>query len=280
MTSEQQPTAGVTREIELLWGLRETAKRGPKPRLSREEIVRTAVEVGDAEGLEAVSMQRVARELGYTTMSLYRYLESKEDLLTLMSDAAMSEPPPEPRSDGDWRAGVEDWCQRVAAQYRKHPWSVYVPQAGPPSGPNGIRWMESGLREISTSGLGTAESLQMMMLLTYSLRDVIRMEQDMARAAERSGIPVGKREEAWVSSLRRVLDPREFPTVARTFDEGTFEQEPPGSDAEPSSAGEAPSLVGELRFPIQRILDGIAAYVSARRDGNGGGGGSLGTGQG
>lgn len=259
MTSEQQPTTGPSREIELLWGLRETAKRGPKPKLSRVAIVDAAIAVADAEGLEAVSMQRVAKELGYTTMSLYRHVDSKEDLLTLMADTAMSRSSPEPRTDGDWRAGIEEWCREALAQYRKHPWVAYVPQSGPPSGPSGLRWMEAGLREISASGLTPAEALQILLLLTFTLRDVVRMEHDIALAVQSSGISHEENEERWVSSLRQVLDPQEFPTVMRTIDEGTFEEDAPGA------AGDA-SLAGGLHFPIQRILDGVEVYVRARRE--------------
>jgi AcrR family transcriptional regulator len=258
MTSERQPTSGITREIELLWGLRETAKRGPKPKLSRAAIVRAAVVVADAENLEAVSMQRVAKELGYTTMSLYRHLESKEDLLTLMSDAVMSENPPGPRSDGDWRAGTEEWCAGVMAQYRAHPWAVYVPQSGPPSGPNGLRWMEAGLREITASGLTGDEALQMLTMLSNTLRDVIRMENDMVLAARRRGLALGEAEAGWTQSLRQVLDPREFPTVAATLEEGVFEEDPQDYSGEPGPAA-------GISFAIHRVLDGVEAYVLARR---------------
>ena len=260
MTSEQQPTTGVTREIALLWGTRETAKRGPKPKLSRAAIVDTAVEVADAEGLDAVSMQRVAKELGYTTMSLYRHVDSKEDLVTLMLDAALSEYPSGPRVDGDWRSGVEEWSRKLVAQYRKHPWATYVPQAGPPSGPNGLRWMEAGLRELTASGLTPAEAVQILLLFSYTLRDVVRMEHDMALVVQRSGIPRQDTEEGWVSSLRQVLDPKEFPTITRSLEQGTFEEDPP------ESVGDT-SLAGSLNFPIQRVLDGVEAYVGKRRQG-------------
>lgn len=260
MTSEQQPTTGISREIELLWGLKGAAKRGPKPKLSREAIVDAAIGIADAEGLDAVSMQRVAKELGYTTMSLYRHVDSKEDLLALMSDTAMHRAPLEPCADRDWRTGVEQWCHEALAQYRNHPWVAYVPQSGPPSGPNGLRWMEAGLREITASGLTYGESLQILLLLSYTLRDVLRMENDMALAAQAHGTTVAENEDGWVESLRRVLDPEEFPTVLRTLDEGTFDELPPGY------SGDSGPAAG-LDFSLHRILDGVEAYVRARREG-------------
>ena len=71
----------LPRVLQLLWGLDAPGRRGPKPALSLHQIGAAAVRIADAEGLGAVSMSRVAGELGYTTMSLYRYVESKDDLL-------------------------------------------------------------------------------------------------------------------------------------------------------------------------------------------------------
>jgi AcrR family transcriptional regulator len=144
MTTEDERKSRMVRDVELLWGLdAPQARRGPKPRLSREAVVRAAIGVADAEGIEAVSMQRVAKELGYTTMSLYRHVDSKEDMLVLMLDSSMEGDPPGPREDGDWRAGLEDWCRGVLEMYRAHPWSIFVSLSGPPRGPNRLRRVEA-----------------------------------------------------------------------------------------------------------------------------------------
>ena len=260
MTSERQPTPGFAREIELLWGLKEAPRRAPRPKLSREAIVDTAIALADAEGLEGVSMQRVAKELGYTTMSLYRHVDSKEDLLALMSDAAVKGMPvPEPRTDGDWRAGVEEWCRSAITIYRAHPWAVHIPLSGPPGGPYGLRWMEAGLRELVASGLRADEAIQTLMLLAYTLRDALRIENDMRRVAAERGMSLEESTRMWAQSVRRVIDPREFPTISRVFEEGVFEEEPTET-ADPGPAE-------DIDFPIQRILDGIEAYVRDRKAG-------------
>jgi AcrR family transcriptional regulator len=85
-TSEQPE---LPADVALMWGLRDVTKRGPKPSLSVEDIVRAAIEIADAEGLAAVSMARVAERLGNSTMALYRHVKSKDELLILMSDAAL-----------------------------------------------------------------------------------------------------------------------------------------------------------------------------------------------
>ena len=92
------------------WGVRERPLRGPKPALSLPRIVAAAVRVADAEGLDAVSMGRVSAELGAAPMSLYRHVSSKEELLTLMVDAAWGESPPLRALGEGWRAGLSRWA--------------------------------------------------------------------------------------------------------------------------------------------------------------------------
>src|SRR3954454_975615 len=84
----------LPRAVALSWGVAEHPQRGPKRELSIERIVDTAIEVADTDGLGAVSMSRIATELGFTTMSLYRYVTSKDDVLALMQDAVCAIPIP------------------------------------------------------------------------------------------------------------------------------------------------------------------------------------------
>jgi AcrR family transcriptional regulator len=76
----------LPRGIALAWGIAADPQRGPKRELSVEKIVDAAIEIADADGLGAVSMSSVANRLGYTTMSLYRYVSAKDDLIVLMND--------------------------------------------------------------------------------------------------------------------------------------------------------------------------------------------------
>ncbi|MBE2997619.1 TetR/AcrR family transcriptional regulator [Nocardiopsis sp. HNM0947] len=263
MTSEQPAPASTTDEIRLLWGDHASGRgrRGPRPKLTRGEIVAAAVRLADTEGLAAVSMQRVAGALGYTTMSLYRYVERKDDLLLLMVDAAMDATPPGPREDGDWRAGLERWCQEVVALYRAHPWMVSLPVSGPPSGPNGIRWMEAALREICASGLGPLDSLQMLTVLSTVLRETLRTQIEMSEAAERRGTPIGESENAWAQGLLGVLDPAAFPTVTGILERFGTEDEEFDVRYDPDQVGGPAEGLG---FGIDRILDGIEAHARAR----------------
>src|SRR4051812_19713446 len=122
--------------IAAAWGLRERPARGPKPGLSLERIVGAAVAVARAEGVEAVSMSRVARELGSSPMSLYRYIGAKHELLALMVDAALGDTPVAPNAGAGWGAGIERWGWPTTAALRRHPWALRVPFSGPPTPPN------------------------------------------------------------------------------------------------------------------------------------------------
>src|ERR1700750_3099854 len=96
---------GLSPGIAAAWGVKTVTTKGPKPGLSLERIVAAAVRMADAEGLDAVSMNRVAKELGTGAMSLYRYVESKQELLALMIDAAIGEVPPTPAGGGRGAGG-------------------------------------------------------------------------------------------------------------------------------------------------------------------------------
>ena len=120
--------------IELLWGLREAGSRGPRRGLSLARIVEAGISVAQTEGVAALSMARIAKELGVGTMSLYRYVESKDELLQTMVDTALGTPPA-PGAGEDWRAGLMRWAVGVRAAYHGHPWTLRVPISGPATWP-------------------------------------------------------------------------------------------------------------------------------------------------
>src|SRR5882757_3162372 len=99
----------IPKVFELAWGLGESGTRGPRKGLSLEQVVDAAIAVGDAEGLAGLSMSRVAKQLGFTTMSLYRYVDSKDTLITLVSDRLIGLPP-EPIAGQPWREAIEGWA--------------------------------------------------------------------------------------------------------------------------------------------------------------------------
>ncbi|HEY5881861.1 MAG TPA: TetR/AcrR family transcriptional regulator, partial [Nakamurella sp.] len=186
----EQPMAEpdqLPRSVALLWGLRQPPRRGPKAGLSVEQITEAAIEVADAEGLAAVSMARVARQLGAGTMSLYRYVDSKDELLLLMSDAALTAPPAPPAGAG-WREAMRHWATAVLAELRRHAWYVQIPLAGPPTGPRNLAWFDAALRTLDDTGLDAGDKVMAVMTLITFVQGEVRMTVELI-AAEEAGAP-------------------------------------------------------------------------------------------
>ena len=102
--------------IALAWGLREAGSRGPRRALTLEQIAEAGIRVAVSEGVGALSMGRIAQELGVGTMSLYRYVAAKDELLLIMVDTALGAPPPAGPGE-DWRAGLTRWAAGLRAGY-------------------------------------------------------------------------------------------------------------------------------------------------------------------
>jgi AcrR family transcriptional regulator len=155
---------------------REPARR--RPVLSREAIVQAALAVADAEGLEAVSMRRVAAELGARTMSLYTYIERKEDLLDLMADAVAGEVVHPGELPADWRAATIAIVVRERDASRRHPWIIDLVarrSAVGRVGPNAIRHLEQTLQALRGLGLGQLETRRVAAAIAdYSTGFVVR----------------------------------------------------------------------------------------------------------
>jgi AcrR family transcriptional regulator len=237
---------GLPASIEAAWGLRERPTKGPKPGLSLDRIVSAAVKVAASEGLAAVSMSRVAGELGASAMSLYRYVASKDELLALMVDAAIG-PPPATQPGEDWRAGLSRWAWGYHEALRRHPWALQVPIGGPPTTPNGIAWMEDGLAALAGTGLEEGEKLGVILLLSGYVRNEATLAADIAAAAAASGSEVMP---AWSSLIRRLTDAERFPALHAALASGALDQDDDPDD--------------EFVFGLDRVLDGVDALVRTR----------------
>src|ERR1700704_415997 len=150
--AEETPRQAASRPLppglDLLWGRRERGKRGPRPGLSADAIVEAAVRIADAEGLEAISMARVAKKLGFTTMSLYRYVASKDELLQMMWNAS-AQGAEELVLEGDgWRPRLLAWAVIQRQALDRHPWITQMPMAAPPLAPNSLTFVERGLETL------------------------------------------------------------------------------------------------------------------------------------
>jgi AcrR family transcriptional regulator len=238
--------------IEVAWGRRPRPSKGPKPGLSLAGIVAAGIRVADAEGLAAVSMSRVAADLGASTMSLYRYVAAKEELLALMVDAAYGEPPARPGPEEGWRPGLSRWAWAMRAATRRHRWAVRVPISGLPVRPHEVAWFEQALRCLHGTGLAEAEKASVILLLSGYVRNIATQDADIEAAIQASGASP----QDWMSSYARMLtklaDPDRFPALTEFIAAGVFETYDDPDD--------------EFTFGLDRILDGIQALVLARTD--------------
>lgn len=145
--------------IKLLWGLRQPPRRGPKPTLSAERIARVAMEIADTDGLAAVSMQRVASELEFTKMALYRYVSGKSELLAVMIELAVADPPDLAGVPGGWRGRIEEFARQLSVVWQRHPWLPWATLGDRVMGPRELGWIESAVSCLTDTGLTGTEQL-------------------------------------------------------------------------------------------------------------------------
>ncbi len=242
--------------LELMWGRRERGRRGPKPGLTVDGIVEAAMRIADADGLEAVSMARVAQELGFTTMSLYRHLTGKEELLQLMWNGSARGAEDLVLEGDNWREKLRKWATVQRDLLDLHPWITQMPMAAPPLGPNSLAFVERGLEAMDETGLADADKLRVIGLLSSYTLNEARMAYDAARAgaqaqaAQAQGDPVPLL--SFETLLRELVDQQSYPRLHRiAWSAGT------GADQAEASERE------EFLFGVDRILAGVQAHIEA-----------------
>jgi AcrR family transcriptional regulator len=243
----------LPRGVALTWGVAERPQRGPKRELSIERIVEAAIALADGEDLAAVSMGRVAASLGFTTMSLYRYVTSKDDLLLLMQDAASVVPIPPDGDEIDWRRGLHDWVTTNLAVYAEHPWILDIPIDGPPITPNNLLLVDWGLRSMRELPLLPEEKMSIIMLLSGFARSFGMIERDLKRAGARGESDVSGG--AYSAALRELVTAERFPYLHPLVMAGGYVDE---SGAALPTEG---FVADDATFGLERILDGIQHYL-------------------
>ncbi|MCW2542436.1 MAG: hypothetical protein JWN95_4161 [Frankiales bacterium] len=239
LTADELP-----RVLQLLWGHQEPGRRGPKPGRSISDIGAAAVGIADEQGLSAVSMGVVAKAVGLTTMALYRYVDSKNELYTAMIDAAYGLPPSR-RATGGWRRQLEAWSVANRAALLRHPWIVQIPVTEPPLAPNPLRWMERGLRAFAGTKLTEQQKLSSLLLAEVYVRGQVLLSTQLGDTV---ALDQQSADERWARRLGQLIDPDGFPNVYAAFMSGSLQDE--GDFAEE-----------EFQFGLQTVLDGIEARI-------------------
>ena len=226
----------IDRTLELLW--RRTlgtpqGSRGPKQRVSVDEVVRAAITVADEDGLPAFSMRKVADRLGFKLMSIYTYVPGRSELIGLMVDEVMGERPL-PAHEGTLRQRIIGMAWYAWDEYHRHPWLLQVDNSRPWIGPNGSDRYEWQLAAIEGAGFTDLEMDQ-----------VVTLVSGFTAGAARASIDA----EWWEINapvLERVMPTDAYPISGRV---GTV-------------AGQEYNAVGDpersFRFGLDRILDGLA----------------------
>ena len=252
--SEPDEATDLPRHLANLWGLTEPGTRGPRPGLTLDRIVAAAIEIADAEGLAGLSMSRVAADLGFSTMSLYRYVSTKDELLLLAQDASLG-PPPKSRAGRPWRPALRAWAQAELAAYRRHPWSLQIPVAGPPLMPSQLAWLDAGLGILRVTTLSPNEKTSSILLVTSYVRGVAQLESELEAGRLGSGLTAEEISKSVSQLFSRLVTADRFPHLHQVVAAGGFDD-----DIAPTDQG----LDHEFRFGLERVLDGIDALVQKR----------------
>ncbi len=222
--------------------------------LSRAEIIKAAVAVADAEGPEAISMRRIARELNAGAMSLYWYVGSKEELLDLMLDSIEAEiEVPEP--SGDWRADLGAFAHRTRAALSRHRWAMEFIGTRPPQGPNDVRNLERMLGLLDGTGVDDARVIMgiFMTVATFVTGAVMREAQEIRLQREQERAEANLTDEEIRAERERYRKWFEasgrYPRITRLMESGIDPDDPATRDE-------------RFQFSLDCVLDGIAARLA------------------
>ncbi|MEV0251868.1 TetR/AcrR family transcriptional regulator [Nocardia sp. NPDC050712] len=219
----------------LLWGEPVEPPRGPKSGLSIVSITAAAVARADADGLEAVSMNKVAAEFGVSGMALYRHIPGKTELVELMVEAVLAVEPELPGTETGWRARLLAWSRQLLAIYRAHPWLLAATAMRRQLlGPNQLQWMDAALAALESTGLKAAERHQIFLLIAGHVRNLAQQHADFDadHASE------------WQQLTVELVDrhAQRFPALAKTLTGAT-------------------TPIDSLTFGLDRIFDGVQILI-------------------
>ncbi len=250
MATESSGGGDPARTMALLW--RPPGGPGPRPGpragLDVDRIVTAAIELADREGLGAVTMRRLATELGVGAMTLYTHVPGKGELVDLMYDAVLGEVYPTPPA-GDWRARLTTVARENWDLFVRHPWAANVGTGRPVLGPNLMRKYDLELAAVDGLGLSEVDMELVIVLVGAFVRGSVAGLHDQAAAERTSGLT----DEQWWAvtepHIEKVFDPERFPIAARVG---------PVSGPELGAGDQARSF----EFGLARVLDGIAVMIA------------------
>lgn len=186
----------------------ESPRKDPRARLDREQVAEAALELLDRDGLETLSMRRLADHLGVGTMTLYGYFASKDDLLDAVIDAAVADRD-QPQLDGPWQDQLRQLMQASRRSLERHPSLVKVRAERPVLRPEALRFAELGLTILRGAGFSRMDAARAFRLLfTYVFGYVSFSPDEHADEARNAS-----------RAAAAQLPPDEYPAIAESAEE-------------------------------------------------------------
>ena len=228
-----------------IWDIPEQGTRGPKGKYDRAAVAAAAIRLADAGGLDAVTMRRVAAELGIAPMSLYNYVPTKDHLIQLMTDMAGGEyryPDTEPV---DKRAAITALARQGRDITRRHPWLPDALRRPAVIGPNGLRYIEYFLGLLVGSKLGTPAKMEFIALINGFAVMYGGMEATLASQHASTGVSPNQHLAAQVTAMVSAAATGQYPNLAAAL-----------TADEPSRVRDAYEVFDSC---VQRLIDGALA---------------------
>ena len=238
-----------------IWALPEPADR--KPRYTREQIAGAALRIADQEGFSAVTMKRIAAELGAATMTLYYYVRNKSDIVALMQDAILADVlVPDECLRGTWREAITAITRRTRDVLMAHPWSL-ASLNDAQFGPNALRHFEQSLAAVAGTGLPVPARFELIAATDdYVSGNALHAVESLARARIAAHDPaMVAAAVAYGTALVRAGD---FPQLTAIYAESTSTQ---GGEPAGPPMTEA-TLTSQFERGLQALLDGLAARMN------------------
>ncbi|MEV0175938.1 TetR/AcrR family transcriptional regulator C-terminal domain-containing protein [Streptomyces sp. NPDC050803] len=219
--------AGRAAEPEVIWARPERTGRGPKPAYSRADIAAAAVRIADADGLDAVSMRRIAADIGCGTMSLYNYVPRKEDLYELMVDLVSGEYELSREPSGDWRADMMFLARQARDIMRRHPWVIRVMSSVYSISPNALRCLDWVLACLEGLDVPPGTKLELFGMVNGSVMTFVANELALAERARATAWSAEREQAVRGEYMMRQVMTGEYPHLAALFAQGVAPAEDP-----------------------------------------------------
>ena len=229
--------------LRLLWDPPGPPARGPRPKVTLSAIVEAGIAVVRSDGLEALSMRKVAAKVGVGVMSLYTYVPGRSELVELMIDHVFAEVERVDRSLG-WRKQLSFIAEQQAALFQRHPWILATTVWRMPMGPNVLDAEEDLYRALRVAGLTPVQIQGVRNLIAWHLQGVARTSLQEEEITKQTGVTNEDYWESRNSFWNTYFEPERYPTMVWIYEHGGFDLPEPAGD-----------------YAFERLLDGIQTLV-------------------